>query len=386
MIRVALGTAYPFDETQIHGGVEAVSYNLANALAATGEVDIHIVSISDCCPRDMVEVRDTFTIHWIHTRQRFGTLKAMTSHARRVSKVYSKISPDIIHAHQFSAYAAGASDICPLIMTVHGLEWFSPGMIETSRYRGLLGLYRRLAEHILIKKSISRADTIISIGGSFVPMLMGSALKGKEIRYIPNPIVIEDWIDIPPGHDDGNTVLCVGTINSRKNQISLVRTMERISRVYPDSTLKLAGAVGDSEYKNSLLREGRALGVEDRIHFLGQLDQKQLLEAYSKAAIVACPSLMETTPMAIAEAMLAGRPVVATTVGAIPMMIEDGVSGYLHEPNDIAVMTKIICELLSDKSLRRKLGLVARLRAKSMFASTAIADKTIVAYKELIKE
>lgn len=385
MIRIVLGTAYPFDETRIQGGVEAVSHNLANALAATGEVEIHIVSISKCCPRDMVEKRDKFTIHWVHTSQRFGTLKALTIHARRVAEIYKNISPDIIHAHQFSAYAAGARGICPLILTVHGLEWFSADMIKTSRYKGLLGLYRRLAEHYLIKKSISNADTIISIGGSYVPTLMGSAIKGKEIRYIPNPIVIENWIEIPPGHDNGVTILCVGTINTRKNQIALVRAFVRISSSYPESTLKLAGAVGDSEYKNFLIREARALGIEERICFLGQLNQKQLFEAYSEAAIVVCPSLMETTPMAIAEAMLAGRPVVATTVGAIPMMIEDGVSGYLYAPNDIEVMSRYSCELLSDKSLRRRLGLAARLRAKNMFASTVIADKTVIAYKELIE-
>ena len=383
-MRVALGTAYPLDESRIFGGVEAVAYNLAQALAATGQAEVHVVSLSERVPTDSVEQRGPVSIHWLRVRPGLGTLKALTTHARRVAAAYASFSPDIIHAQGFSAYAVGAPDACPVVLTVHGLEWFSPTMSTTPRYAGLAGAYRRWAERRLILHCVAKSAAVVSIAGPFAPTLMGPMLGSKIVRCIPNPLVTDSWISVSPHHDDGRTVLCVGLITSRKNQMALIRTFARIADEFPDSRLRFAGAIDETKYMDSLRREVDALDLGRRVAFLGQLNDAELLGAYAEAAVVACPSVMETAPMALAEAMASARAVLATRAGAIPWMLDEGASGYLVEINDTEEMAAGLRALLSDTSLRWRLGDAARERATQLFESGAVAAQTVALYRDLL--
>lgn len=68
-LRVALGSIYPYDETQVRGGVEAVALYLARALGRREDVDLHIVSCNRSVDRDHTEQRGRITFHWLATRQ-----------------------------------------------------------------------------------------------------------------------------------------------------------------------------------------------------------------------------------------------------------------------------------------------------------------------------
>ena len=131
------------------------------------------------------------------------------------------------------AYALGAPDTCPVVLTMHGFEWFSPVMSTTHRYTGLAGAYRRWAERRLIVQSLSKSAAIVSIAGPFGPSLMGPMLKSKPIRYIPNPLMTDGWLRATPHHDDGRTVLCVGLITGRKNQMALVKLSHKSLTSFP---------------------------------------------------------------------------------------------------------------------------------------------------------
>lgn len=384
-MRLALGTAYPFDEARTHGGVEAVAHNLAAALTATGEVDVHVVSLSERCPVDALEHRGRLTIHWLAVRPGLGTLKALTIHAHKVAKAYRRIAPDIIHAQQFSAYALGAPATSPLVLTVHGIEWFLPEeMSATKRYAGAVGAYRRLAEGLVIRRCLAKASTIVAISIPFVPETIGPMLQGKRVHGIPNPLVLDRWLAVAPGEDDGRTVLCVGTIEQRKDPLTLLRAFAKVASTCPDSRLVFAGEPTETDYHAALLAEVSTLGLEGRVEFLGLLDEDRLLEVCATAAVVASAAVVETAPMALAEAMAAGRAVVAVGAGGIPAMIEDGVSGFVVPFNDVDAMADRLRQLLVDKSLRRRLGSAARSRAHDMFGSASVAQQTLAVYRELL--
>jgi len=384
-VRVALGTAYPFDESRIHGGVESVAFNLARSLAAKRDVQLHVVSCSEQVPSDTVEQRGSFTIHWIRARPGLGTLKALTIHARKVAAVYDSLSPDIVHAQHFSGYAVGAPDTCPLVLTVHGLEWFSPEMKASSRYTGAAGAYRRWAEGRLIRVCLKKASAVVSMSGPFVPGAIGSMLDGKEVRGIANALVLDRWLEVPPTRDDARTVLCVGTVKSRKNPLDLIKAFAGAIDDSLDSELVFIGDTPEADYLDALVRQATALGVAERVAFRGHVDEDRLVEAYSDAAVVASASVVETAPMALAEAMASARAVVAARTGGIPRMIEDGVSGFLVDPNDIDAMAARLRVLLRDAPLRRRIGEAARKRATSVFGSDAIAEQTVALYRELLE-
>ena len=383
-MRVALGTVYPFDESGIHGGVESVAFNLAQALAAMPDVQLHVVSCSEYVSTDTTERRGSIAIHWLRARPGLGTLKALTVRARRVAAAYDSLSPDIVHAQHFSEYAVGAPPDRPLVLTVHGLEWFSPDMKATGNYAGATGAYRRWAEERLIRVCLRKATAVVAMPGPFVPGALNSLLKGKAVRGIPNALVLDRWLAVPPTRDNARTVLCVGTVMSRKNPLALIQAF---ARAFGDSSCADLVFIGDTpepDYLQALTRQAAALGIAPRVAFLGHVDEGRLVEAYSDAAVVASASVVETAPMALAEAMASARTVVATRTGGIPHMIENGVSGFLVEPNDTDAMATRLRELLRDASLRRRIGEAARLRATSVFGSEAIAERTVALYRELL--
>lgn len=88
--------------------------------------------------------------------------------------------------------------------------------------------------------------------------------------------------------------------------------------------------------------------------------------------------------MSVAEAMACARAVVATRVGGIPWMVEDGVNGYVVSPNSVEVMADRLRALLLDSSLRRQFGDSARRRAATLFGGEAVAAQTVALYRELV--
>src|SRR5207302_1116688 len=95
---------------------------------------------------------------------------------------------------------------------------------------------------------------------------------------------------------------------------------------------------------------------------LGFVPHEELGDLYDRAAVVVCPSYREGLPLCVLEAMAHGRPVVASAVGGIPELVEDGVTGYLVEPGDVAGLRAAIERLLADPALRRRLGRAGRAR------------------------
>jgi len=383
-VRLALGTAYPFDEARTHGGLEAVAHNLAAALAVTGEIDVHVVSLSERCHADAVERRGRLTIHWLRVGPRLATTKALTIHACKIAAAYRDICPDIIHAQAFSAYAVGAPATSPLVLTVHGLEWFVPEMRTAERYAGPVGAYRRWAEGLLIRRCLTKASAIVAMSGPFVPETIGPMLQGKRVRGIPNALVLDCWLAASPAEDDGRTVLCIGTVTRRKDPLTLVRAFGKVASACPDSRLVFVGEMSEKDYHAALLDEVSIIGLEGRVEFLGLVQEDRLLHDCATAAIVASASQVETAPMALAEAMAAGRAVVAVGAGGIPTMIEDGVSGFVVPLNDVDALADRLRQLLMDKALRRRFGAAARSRAQDMFGSARIAEQTLAVYRELL--
>ena len=110
-----------------------------------------------------------------------------------------------------------------------------------------------------------------------------------------------------------------------------------------------------------------------------------MAEEYARSAIVALPSKQETAPVAVAEAMATGRPVVATRVCGVPYMVEDGGSGILVEHGDVAALAGALSRLLRDRELRVQMGQRGREIAESRFRAAHIACQTHEVYRSVIE-
>lgn len=118
--------------------------------------------------------------------------------------------------------------------------------------------------------------------------------------------------------------------------------------------------------------------------FLGEVNEGRLVVTYFDAVIVASGSAVETAPISVAEAMACARAVMATRVGGIPWMVEDGVSGYVVSPNSVEVMADRLRALLLDSSVRQRLGDSAGRRAAAFFRGEAVAAQTVALCRELL--
>lgn len=385
-MRVVLGTVSPYDESRVRGGVEAVALGLVGALAKRDDLELHVVSCNRTVKRGLTEQRGAVTFHWLATGRHFYGLRAATVDAYRVRKAYEQINPDIIHAQGCSEYALAAPANIPLVLTIHGLHLFVPAMQKTAHFRGPVGVYRRWIEGRIVRQSVRKAQAVISIAGDYVPLVMGGLLDGKPVYEIANPIAVDVWEAVPGGHDSGDQILCVGEIIERKNALGLVQAFAEVTRQLPEAKLHLAGGIGEPGYFTRVQEEVARFGLQNKVAFLGRLNQSQLLEAHARASLVVLASIQETAPMALAQAMAAGKPVVATRVGGIPWMVEDGVTGYVVDLGDTHGMAGRLAELLRDRAKRERMGLAAREMARRRFAADRVADQTIQVYRELLDQ
>jgi len=119
--------------------------------------------------------------------------------------------------------------------------------------------------------------------------------------------------------------------------------------------------------------------------FRGLLSHQQMLDAYAECSVMALTSLQETQPMAVIEAMAAGKPVVATRVGGVADLIADGRTGFVFESGDHGALVQRLESLLGDENLRHRIGRAAREAASARFRIGVVAAKYVDVYRGVLR-
>lgn len=139
--------------------------------------------------------------------------------------------------------------------------------------------------------------------------------------------------------------------------------------------------VGDGPSRGSLEREAAALDVLDRVHFVGELVTPVNLHQFFDVSVLC--SLSEGFPNSIIEAMAAARPVIATPVGGILDVVEDGVTGLLRPSNDPAAMAEAIARLRTDPAFCRRLGEAGRGFVSSRYGQDQVIGILMEVYRSM---
>jgi glycosyltransferase involved in cell wall biosynthesis len=119
------------------------------------------------------------------------------------------------------------------------------------------------------------------------------------------------------------------------------------------------------------------------VQFLGEQDR--VVPLLSAADVFLLPSAQESFGLAALEAMACELPVVASRVGGLPELIEDGVSGFLHEPDDLDGMAASVVRLLSDEAVRSRAAARSRAIAEGRYSTTRIVPLYEAFYREILK-
>jgi glycosyltransferase involved in cell wall biosynthesis len=251
---------------------------------------------------------------------------------------------DLVHAHWL---AAGA--ICVLarrrfVLTLHGSG-------TAGRFADL-ELARRHPR--LFGFVVRRAEVVIGVSEALAEV--ARRCGGRDVRTIPNGVALPASTG---AEAEPVEVLFVGRLSPEKGIEELVAATEGMNLV----------VAGDGPLRRL---------VPDA---LGFVPHDELGDLYDRAAVVVCPSYREGLPLCVLEAMAHGKPVVASAVGGIPELVEDGVTGYLVEPGDVTGLRTAIERLLADPALRRRLGRAARARVAERCSWERVSAATVAAYE-----
>jgi glycosyltransferase involved in cell wall biosynthesis len=151
-----------------------------------------------------------------------------------------------------------------------------------------------------------------------------------------------------------------------------------------EGTLVIAGQAKEPVYHQKVMTCIAGHNLTDRVELLGHIDHGRLMEELGKAAVFLLPSRQENAPMAIAEAMAAGLPVIASNRCGMPFMITENETGFLIDPEDSGQIAERLTRLLNDPALARQMGQTGRNVAGQRFAPRMVAEQTRAVYQDII--
>jgi len=166
-----------------------------------------------------------------------------------------------------------------------------------------------------------------------------------------------------------------------KDLETLIRGFGQAAAAVPTLRLVLAGDGPERARVQALAEE---LGIGERLHFLGWVDD--LPRFYSTVDVFALSSLNEGTPVAVIEAMAAGRAIVATAVGGVPDVVEPNVTGVLVPPQSPEALGRVLARLATDRDLRVQMGRAGRARVDARYSHVRLVEDVEQLYVERLQQ
>jgi glycosyltransferase involved in cell wall biosynthesis len=370
-LRVLMIGDFPASLDRPRGGVEAVACNLAFGLVGAG-VDLTVIRFGNtaeggptAAPFEIIDV----------PRRRPGSLGNWLVSPREIRRIVDRIQPDVVHLEGTAELYRGPFP--PSVLTIHGIP-----------YRDAVhgtGFARRLLQPLLLRlsfeESIRKHRNVIVIN-QMVRKELGER-KNIVFHDIPNPV--EDGFFEIERHPVAGRVLYVGVLNRRKNITGLIESAALARKSCPGLELRLAGPFLD-DYESTIRDAVESTCMQEATRFLGSLSRAEVIDELASCSCFALASLQESAPMAIAEAMAAGVPVVSSLVGGIGTMIDHGITGLTSPVGDANAFAANLEAILTDDSRRDQIGDVARKAAENVYRMKRIVERTCDVYRCVIEQ
>jgi glycosyltransferase involved in cell wall biosynthesis len=228
---------------------------------------------------------------------------------------------------------------------------------------------------VFLLRCVRKADKIIVLCNQSRQEALAAGFRPQQIVHIPNGVDTTIFSPSPQPAADRN-ILFVGRLDHMKGVDILLKA---ISDLREGGIRTFCTIVGDGPIKKDLQNYARALAIDDQVVFPGTCSD--IVPYLQQASVFVLPSHSEGVPNVILEAMAFALPIIATAVGGIPDIIQDGRNGLLIPPADSAALRLALARLLSDQDLAAKLGTQARRDAESCYSLNKIVDKYLELYQ-----
>ena len=297
-----------------------------------------------------------------------------------VRRLMLETRPAIVHTHMAKAGLVGratAATVRPIPRTVHTFHGHVlEGYFRPAVQRTFIEIERRMA---------ARTDALVAVSEEIRDGLLALGI-GRPAQYRVIPL----GFDLSAFAAVGAPTGVLRRTLALDPEIPLVGVIGRLVPIKDLATAITAVArlegvhlvfVGDGECRSELEARASAAGVADRVHFTGWWD---VPAALSDVDVVLLTSRNEGTPVSLIEAAAARRPVVATRVGGVPLVVEDGVTGLLAPAGDPAALAAHVERLLGSPDLRRSMGEAAQQRVMDRFSKQRLLRDVAELYTGLL--
>jgi N-acetyl-alpha-D-glucosaminyl L-malate synthase BshA len=363
-------TCYP-----TYGGSGVVATELGIELAARGH-DVHFITSSPPFRLNGREANIRFHEVAVYNYPLFEHPPYDLALATRMAEVAEFYSLDLLHVHYAIPHSisgilarqmletqqeAARRRYLPIITTLHGTDIT------------LVGLDRSYLP--ITRFGIEQSDGVTAISSHLRERTREAFNIQGEIEVIRNFVNCDVYVRVPtkvaemrPRFAAPNEKLLVHLSNFRpvKRILDVVEVFAKVAAAIPARLM----LIGDGPDRSSAEYLAMNLGVADRVHFLGKQDNVN--ELLPLADLMLMPSEMESFGLAALEAMACGVPTIATRVGGVPELIDDGSNGLLFPVGDTDAMAAASIALLNDPARQAAMSAAARRTAQDRFCSTRI--------------
>jgi len=355
------------------GGAEVIILEMARELKARGH--------------RVVPVGPAIGIGWLGERLAECDLQQITftKHhpldprwIRDLRSIFRTEGVDVVHSHEFSMAVYGTAAArtlgLPAVNTLHGAQ----SMTEVLRRRlALRWALRNATANFTVSHATKRQlDADLGLAGD----LIGVVWNGIPVR-----VGAREATRAALGlADDEQLILAIGTLEKRKGHRFLLEALTALPEgIAPQWRLAIACGRGGPE-REELEELASVRGVMNRLQLLNY--RNDIPDLLAAADVFCMPSLWEGLPLALLEAMVARKPIIASRTSGIPEAIVDGRTGLLTEPGDVGQLADALGRLLTDGTLRNDLAREAHAVALRSFTINAMVDAYETVYAEGVRK
>jgi glycosyltransferase involved in cell wall biosynthesis len=289
--------------------------------------------------------------------------------------------PAIVHAHAASHASFARKSLllwlarcagCKTIFHLHG-----GGFRQFATVRSGV-LMRRWIRHTL-----ERSSLVIALTEGWAGFVRGFAPRAR-VTVVPNAVQLPqrgaDGADCADCAEPGR-ILFLGRVEAAKGVTELLDAVALLAPRFPTLRLVLAGSGDLGAWRRAAVERG----IGELVELAGWCDAAARTEQLARASVFCLPSHAEGLPMALLEAMAAGKAVVASRVGGIPEAVREGDNGLLVPPRDAPALATALARVLDDAALRARLGECARTTVAQHYSTEAVCGRLAAIYNDLAR-
>lgn len=296
-----------------------------------------------------------------------GLIERTVYDDRQFADELRRFAPELIHAHFATQPTATARKLAaalevPFTFTAHRYDIYA----------------RPPADFADRVEAAAAVVTVAEANACYIEQTFG--VPRESLRVIPSGVDTELF---RPGGDPASPphIVCVARLHPAKNHGLL---LEACAQLRDRGAQFRCVLVGDGKSRQQVQENRSRLSLEPLVTMVGAAEETEVLAWWKQAAVGVLASDGEGFPVSLMEAAACGVPAVATAVGGVPELIEDGVTGLVVPPRDVGSLVAALERLLGDPYLRTEMGQAARRRAEECFSLTVQVERLLDVWADVL--